>query len=166
VSNVKEKARWDSFVERAILDGIKKGKFTANQRTILKLPIRNGDQEIATGVKKPGQGYEGHWFINCNSDDPPDVTKPQGGAAVPILDQNEFYSGVFGRAIVSFYPYNEGGSRGIAVGLNGCYKTGEGERLDGRVNATSVFAEFAADDGDLEGEVVETSNGGSDDAFG
>lgn len=150
--NVKEKARWEAGINAAIEVGIKKGKFTRAQVPILKRPLRDGDAEVAQEVKKPGQGYEGHWFINTNSDNPPDVTKPQGGAAVPILNQGEFYSGVKGRAIISFYPFNEGGSRGVAVGLNGCYKTGEGDRLDGRVDATSVFAEYAEVDGSLDGE--------------
>lgn len=160
--NVKEKKRWDACVEAAFQNGVKKGKFTANQKPILKMPIRDGDKEIELGQKKPDQGYEGMWFINVNSDNPPDVTKPQGGAAVPILDQNEFYSGVMGRAIISFYPFNEGGSRGIAVGLNGCYKTADAERLDGRVNATSVFAQFAEQDGSLDGEDGGTVDSGND----
>lgn len=150
-SNTAEKAKWDACVDAAIKAGIKKGLFTANQRPILKLPIRDGDAELKTGIKK-GDEYKGRLFVNANSDNPPGVTKPQGGQAVAITDPLEFYSGCVGRAIISFYPYSQGGSRGIAVGLNGVYKTGEGERLDGRVNATSVFAEFAETDGDLEGD--------------
>lgn len=161
-ASAKEKKRWDAAVNAAIEKGIKQGSFTRAQVPILKLPIRDGDKEVAQEIRKPGQGYEGNWFVNCNAqpDSPPEVTKPQGGAAVPILDRSEFYSGVKGRAIISFYPFpspkrkgETGGSRGIAVGLNGCYKTGDGERMDGRVSATSVFAEFAEQDGSLDGEV-------------
>jgi hypothetical protein len=149
--NKKEKAKWDAAIEAAILIGIGKGMFTANQRPILKTPIRDGDKELANDQKK-GDEYKNAWFINCNAnpDSPPQVTKPQGGVAVPILDPTEFFSGCEGRAIISFYPYDQGGSKGIAVGLNGVYKTGEGERLDGRVNATSAFADFAAEDSEEE----------------
>lgn len=164
-NNVTEKKRWDACIEAAIQLGIKKGLFTAAQKPLLKLPIRDGDKEIEQGIKKKDQGYEGRWFVNTNSDAPPEVLKPQGGVAVPILDQSEFYSGVRGRAIISFYPYHNSGSRGIAVGLNGCYKTAEGERLDGRVNATSAFAEFAAQDGSLDGEVA-PDEGDDSNAFG
>ena len=145
--NKKEKDRWDSAVEAAIMVGISKGMFTANQRPILKTPIRDGDKELATEQKK-GDEYKNAWFINANAnaDSPPQVTKPQGGVAVPILDPTEFFSGCEGRAIISFYPYDQGGSKGVAVGINGAYKTGEGERLDGRINAVSAFADFAAED--------------------
>lgn len=156
--SVKEKARWDACVNAAIEAGIKKGMFTANQKAILKLPIRDGDAELATGVKKD-ESYKGMWFVNANSDHPPDVTKPQGGAAVPILDQKEFYSGCKGRAIISFYPYSQGGSRGIAVGLNGVYKTADGDRLDGRVDASSVFSQYAEQDSDFEDDIQGDNTG-------
>lgn len=146
-TNTAERKRWEECVELAIQAGIKKGKFTENQRPILKLPIRDGDEELKTGIKK-GQEYAGRSFVNSNAeqDKPPQVTKPQGGQAVPIVDPLEFYSGCKGRAIISFYAFNEGGSRGIAVGLNGVYKVAEGDRLDGRVDASSVFAQYAEED--------------------
>lgn len=150
-----EKKKWDAAIEAAIVIGIAKGKFTANQRPILKTPIRDGDKELATEQKK-GDEYKNSWFINCNAnaDSPPQVTKPEGGIAVPILDATEFFSGCMGRAIISFYPFDQGGSKGVAVGINGVYKTGEGERLDGRINATSAFADFAAEDSEA-GDPVE-----------
>lgn len=146
-SNKKEKAKWDAAIEAAIDAGIAKGKFTANQRPILKTPIRDGDAELATEVKK-GAEYKERWFVNANAnaDSPPTITKPEGGVAVPILDQTEFFSGCTGRAILSFFPYDSNGSKGVAVGINGVYKTGEGTRLDGRADAVSVFAEFAEKD--------------------
>ena len=158
-SNKKEKAKWDGAIESAIQIGISKGMFTANQRPILKIPIRDGDAELATEQKK-GAEYKGRWFVNANANvtdpktgatlPPPQVMKPQGGVAVPILDQTEFFSGCIGRAIISFFPYDSGGSKGIAVGINGAYKTGDGERLDGRADAKSVFAEFAEKDSDAD----------------
>lgn len=153
-ANKVEKKRWDEAIEAAILMGVAKGKFTANQRPILKLPIRNGCEELATEVKK-GLEYSQRWFINANAnpDSPPGVTKPQGGRAVPITDPLEFYSGCKGKAIISFYPFSSTGSKGVAVGINGVYKTGDGDRLDGRVDAVSVFNQFAeeaSESGDFE----------------
>lgn len=158
-ANKAEKKRWDAAIEEAIKAGIAKGKFTANQRPILKLPIRDGDAELATEQKK-GEEYKGTWFVNASASvtdrtgavlPPPEITKPQGGVAVPILDRNEFYSGCHGRAIISFYAFNEGGSKGIGVAINGAYKTKDGDRLDGRVNATSAFADFAAREAEADG---------------
>jgi hypothetical protein len=148
-SNTKEKARWDACIEAAIKAGIAKGKFTANQKPILKLPIRDGDAELKV-EKRKGDEWKNSWFINVNSDNPPGITKPQGGQAVAIIDPLEFYSGCKGRAIVSFFPFKNGGSMGVAVGLNGCYKVADGERLDGRVNAASVFSQFAEQDSEAD----------------
>ena len=64
--NKKEKARWDAAVEAAIQKGIKAGKFTAAQRPILKLPIRDGDKELEMEVKK-GDEYKNRWFINTGA---------------------------------------------------------------------------------------------------
>lgn len=151
MSNKKEKKRWDAAINAAIEGGIQKGKFTANQRPILKMPIRNGSEELATEVKK-GLEYKDRWFINANANpsSPPGITKPNNGIAVPITDPLEFYSGCKGRAIISFYPYSSNGSKGVAVGINGVYKTKEGDRLDGRVDAVSVFNQFA--EADSEGD--------------
>lgn len=156
-----EKARWDAAVEAAIQTGITKGMFTANQRAILKMPVRDGDEELASELKKNAE-YKGRWFINANSahlkkdgsiNPPPAITKPLNGVAVPITDPLEFFSGCIGRAIISFFPFKSPkGARGIAIAINGAYKTGEGERLDGRVDAVSVFSKFAEEDSPSEDE--------------
>jgi len=159
--NKGEMLRWGDAVEAAIQIGITKGMFTANQRSILKLPIRDGDEELATEVKK-GLEYKGRVFVNANTphekkdgsiNPPPSITKPLNGVAVPITDPLEFFSGCTGRAIISFFPYKSPkGARGVAVAINGAYKTGEGPRLDGRVDAVSVFSKFAEEDSPEETE--------------
>lgn len=152
-TNKSERARWDAAIESAIQMGIAKGMFTANQRPILKTPIRDGDEELKTEMKK-GLEYKARWFVNANANvtdregnpvPPPAVTKPSNGIAVPILDPLEMYSGCKGRAIISFYPFANK-SKGIAVAVNGVYKTKDGDRLDGRVDAISAFAQFAAEE--------------------
>ena len=153
--NLAEKQKWDACVQAAIALGVKKNKFNAElaKANLLKLPIRDGDAEVKQGTKKPNQGWEGYWFINVNAQvkDPPDITKPSGGRAVPIVDQQEFYSGVIGKAIISFYAYSgDHGGKGVAVGFNGAIKAKDGKRLDGRVDAIDAFKDFAADMGDLE----------------
>jgi len=140
--NKKEKARWDACVEAAFNAGVKKGLFSKKQRPIIKTPIRDGDAELETGVKED-KSYKGRWFINASSFDPIEVTTAKDGKVVQLFETKDFFSGCYGRAIVSFYPYNKEGGRGIAVALNGVFKIGEGERLDGKVNASSVFAAFA-----------------------
>jgi hypothetical protein len=56
------------------------------------------------------------------------------------MDAGEFYSGCYGRASVTLYPYDTSGSKGIACGLNNVQKLADGEKLGG---ATSAAADFA-----------------------
>jgi hypothetical protein len=58
----------------------------------------------------------------------------------PILDPDEVYSGCYGRASLTFYAYNQQGSKGIACGLNNLQKLEDGERLGGVSSAASDFA--------------------------
>ena len=58
-----------------------------------------------------------------------------------ILTRSEVYSGVYGRASISFYAFNSNGNRGIACGLNNLQKIRDGEPLGGRASAESDFAD-------------------------
>ena len=57
----------------------------------------------------------------------------------PILDQNEVYSGCYGKISVTFYGYNSNGNRGIAAGLGNIQKLRDGESLGGRTTAAEDF---------------------------
>ena len=57
----------------------------------------------------------------------------------PILTRSEVYSGVYGRASVNFYAFNQSGNKGIGAGLNNVLKTRDGEFLGGRVSADTDF---------------------------
>jgi len=131
----------------AINEGIAQGKWTAAMVGTLKLPIRDGDGELKMELKK-GDEWVGRVFVNANSLEkyPPGIAKPEGGEAVTIKDPLEIYSGCKGHAYLSFYPFKGSESKGIAVGLNGLYKLEDGERLDGRIPASSVFADYARED--------------------
>ena len=50
----------------------------------------------------------------------------------PILTRSEVYSGVYGRASISFYAFNSNGNKGIACGLNNLQKVRDGEPLIGK----------------------------------
>ena len=97
----------------------------------LKGGLRDGDEE------KDDPAYAGSYFINANSAQKPDVVDADLN---PILDQNEFYSGCYGRASITFYPYNAQGSKGIACGLNNVQKLEDGEKLGGATTAAADFA--------------------------
>ncbi len=61
-------------------------------------------------------------------------------------DTSEVYSGVYGRASISFYAFNSSGNKGIACGLNNLQKIRDGEPLGGKASAESDFASEEDDD--------------------
>lgn len=97
----------------------------------LKGGLRDGDAE------KDDEAYQGAFFINANSVQKPGVVDADLN---PIIDPDEFYSGCFGRASLTFYPYNSNGSKGIACGLGNLQKLEDGERLGGGSSAATDFA--------------------------
>lgn len=157
---------YHAAIKEAFKEGVKKGWWpeSAWNSPKFKKPLRDGDEEIATGDRKPGIGYENRMFMNANAIgdpdheyySPPEITKPLNGQVVAIEDQSEFYSGCKCRAAISFYPYNNK-SKGVAVGLNALFKTGDGERLDGRESAQSAFSDFAAESENLPGDQVQVT---------
>jgi hypothetical protein len=98
---------------------------------VLKGGLRDGDTE------KDDPIYAGHYFFNANSNEKPGVVDQDVN---PIIDKDEFYSGCYGRASITMYPYDASGSKGIAFGLNNVQKLEDGEKFGG---ATSAAADFA-----------------------
>ena len=58
----------------------------------------------------------------------------------PILTRSEVYSGVYGRASITFYAFNSSGNRGTACGLNNLQKIRDDEPLGGKASAEFDFA--------------------------
>jgi hypothetical protein len=98
---------------------------------LLKGGLRDGDLE------KEDEAYAGHFFINANSAQKPDIVDANREA---LFDANDFYSGCYGRASITFYPYNAQGSKGVACGLNNLQKLEDGEKLGGTSSAAADFA--------------------------
>lgn len=59
----------------------------------------------------------------------------------PILEHSEIYSGIYGRASITFYAFNTKTSRGIACGLQNVQKLRDGEPLGGHSSAEEDFAD-------------------------
>jgi len=103
----------------------------------LKGGLRDGDEE------KDDPAYANSYFINANSANQPGVVDAQLQRIIsdsPNPEDNGFYSGCYGRASITFFPYAAQGSKGIACGLNNVQKLEDGEPLGG---ATSAVADFA-----------------------
>lgn len=104
----------------------------------LKTPLRDGD------IDRPDdEAYENSYFINANSATAPGIVDAD---RIPVLDRSNVYSGVYGRASITFYAFNSNGNRGIACGLQNLQLIRDGEPLGGKVSAESDFATDEDDD--------------------
>jgi hypothetical protein len=112
------------------------GKIPAN----LKLPLRDGDAE-----RPDDENYKNSFFINCSAKTKPGIVDKN---RQPIMEQDQVYSGCFGFASVTFYPFNTSGNKGVAAGLNHIMKTKDADPLGGRSTAENDFAELQVDDDD------------------
>lgn len=104
----------------------------------IKNPLRDGDIE-----KPDDEAYAGCYFVNANSATAPGVVDAN---RQPIIERSEVYSGVYGRASISFYAFNVNGNKGIACGLNNLQKIRDGAPLGGKASAESDFATEEDDD--------------------
>ena len=104
-------------------------------------PLRDGDEESDEEV------YAGHYFMNAKSIKRPVILGPDKEL---LTDKDEFYSGCYGRAVISFYAYGNGiPSKGIAAGLESAMKTEDGDNLGGGGASMDEILDAYGDDDDL-----------------
>ena len=139
-SDTKTVAKIKAAIEAAYHEGESKLKGSGKSvppMAAIKTPLRDGDSE-----RPDDPAYANAYFINANSATAPGIVDADRN---PILTRSEVYSGVYGRASISFYAFNSNGNKGIACGLNNLQKVRDGEPLGGKVSAES---DFATDDDD------------------
>lgn len=134
-SDTKTVAKIKAAIEAAYKEG--ESKLKGNGRSVpalsaIKNPLRDGDTE-----RPDDEAYANSYFINANSTTAPGIVD---ASCNPILERSEVYSGVYGRASISFYAFNSNGNKGIACGLNNLQKICDGEPLGGRTRAEDDFA--------------------------
>lgn len=140
-SDTKTVAKIKAAIEAAYHDGESKLKGSGKSvppLAAIKTPLRDGDSE-----RPDDPAYANAYFINANSATVPGIVDADRN---PILTRSEVYSGVYGRASISFYAFNSNGNKGIACGLNNLQKVRDGEPLGGKVSAESDFATDYDDD--------------------
>ena len=125
----------NAAIEAAYKEG--EAKLKGNGRSVpplsaIKTPLRYGDTECPDDP-----AYAGYYFVNANATSAPGIVDVDRN---PILTRSEVYSGVYGRASITFYAFNSSGNRGIACGLNNLQKVRDGEPLGGKASAESDFA--------------------------
>lgn len=109
-------------------------------------PLQKGDD-------KQYQGYAGCMFMNAKSKEKPGIVDKDLN---DIIDPPEFYSGVYARATIQLFSFDNMGNKGIGVGLQNIQKLADGESLTGRTKATD---DFGAAHEDLEEESSELDFG-------
>lgn len=134
-------AKIKTAIEAAYHEG--EAKLRGNGKTVpalsvIKTPLRDGDLE-----RPDDDAYANAYFINANATTAPGIVDADCN---PILTRSEVYSGVYGRASISFYAFNSSGNKGIACGLNNLQKLRDGAPLGGKASAESDFATEAEDD--------------------
>ena len=138
-SDTKTVSKIQAAIEAAYREG--EAKLKGNGKSVpalsaIKTPLRDGDTE-----RPDDPAYAGAYFVNANS--APGIVDAD---RQPILTRSEVYSGVYGRASITFYAFNSSGNRGIACGLNNLQKIRDGEPLGGKASAESDFATDEDDD--------------------
>lgn len=121
----------------AVAEGVT-SKWNGSVPSNLRNPLRDGDAD-----KPDDPIYAGHMFFNAKG--------PVGGKEQPVLldskgqetnSVSDIYSGVHARLSLSFYPYDQKGNKGVAVGVNSVLSTGTGDPLGNIVTAQSARADF------------------------
>ncbi len=95
------------------------------------LTLRDGDAE-----KEGDATYAGMYFINANNKNKPFVVDKN---VAPIIDATQFYSGCWGKASVTLFPYKVTTASGIGCALNGVQFIKDGEPLGNTVRAEDEF---------------------------
>ncbi len=110
-------------IENAIALAIAKGVRTngADFDDDIRMPLKDGDNEDVME-----EVYKNHYYINTTSKYRPGVVDK---ALKNIDDENEIYSGCYGRASLVFYPYVSVEGTGIGCGLRNIQKLEDGEVL-------------------------------------
>lgn len=108
-----------------------KAKFKGMSIVNIKKPLKDGDENKSDDVN-----YNNAYYLDATCLTAPEIVDKQ---LRPITQHSEVYSGVYGRASISFYAFNKGGEVGIACSLNALQKWSDGERLGYSVKAKEEF---------------------------
>lgn len=91
----------------------------------LHLPLHDGDGLKETSQEPYGPECAGCWVFSASSEEKPGLVD---ASCNPIMSQADFYSGIYGRAAIQFYPYATG-KNGIGIALGNLQKLEDGVPL-------------------------------------
>lgn len=136
------KADIDASINAAITDAVAR-KWNSVKPPMIPTPVHDGD-----GVRQDGTPFgdecKGCWVITANAreDSKPHVVGIDNIACE--LLPTDIYSGMYGRATITFFGYNSKGKKGVGCSLGNVCKTRDGEPLSGgKASAESDFGSIA-----------------------
>lgn len=147
----KDKERWNAL--KALIDAECKRVFKKTWAECCKSEeeggIDNFKRGLRNGKNKKQEGFgEGTWFATLATKFLPGVVGPtQADGSKPVIsveegNTDEIYAGIYGRASVGVYAYDNI-SKGVAIGLRNFQKLKDGARLDNRGDVGDDFDEEA-----------------------
>jgi hypothetical protein len=130
------KAAIDAAIAAAIENGVTKC-WNGVKPPQPSICVHDGDGVRPSDGQPYGAECKGCWVFTASNKNAPFVVD---ASVQPILNRQEIYSGIWGRASISFFPYNNNGKKGIGCSLNGIQKLRDGEPLVDRVSADEAFS--------------------------
>ena len=116
---------------------LKRGSMTIPELSEISTPLHDGD------IERPGEPvYADSIYLKASSIALPVIVNADNR---PISDDSEIYSGVYGRAKISFYTYNFNDCKGVACGLHSLMKVHDGEHL-GNLPVSTLYRPSAQSD--------------------
>lgn len=106
----------------------------------IRSPFRDGDEVDGEGTRKRGPEYANMTYVTFRT--------KAGDRKVGVVDaaleevtqsDGKLYSGCYVKVSFSAYAYENDGNCGVSFGLNNVQVIKDGERFDGRVDATEDF---------------------------
>lgn len=137
-TNTAAKAAIDAAVQQAIEQGVSKC-WNGVRPPLIAICVYDGDGQRPSDGMPFGEECKGMWVFTASSKaaNPPEVVDAN---VQRIINPAEVYSGMWGNINVNFFPYANGGKKGIGCGLNCVQKTRDDEPLAGHVSAQEAFS--------------------------
>ena len=137
-ADITTKAKIDNAIEAATQLGVSK-KWNGQRPPMVPNPVYDGDGTRPSDGMPFGEECHGHWVFTASSSTKPRIVDANLN---DIMDNNQIYSGMYGRVAVDFYPYYNANKRGIGCGLVNVQKLSDGEPLGGsRTSAEDDFGD-------------------------
>ena len=115
--------------------------FGASMPKNMRFPLRDGDED-----RSGDENYKNCYFINAKSKVKPKVVDMDKHY---LESPDDVYSGMYVNAVLSFYPYNTNGNKGIGCGLGNMQKVEDGERFSGGMPSVDSAFTFTGESNGL-----------------